>query len=128
MPFLFLVFVLFSYIRFQRCPRLSSSRLCLLSVFSPHDVTVHESSRHTSLDPDSRMHIEVVHPKERVTNSSNENFYPLFHVQLCILKSYKLYLLSRKYATFQYAERRGICFICSVTEHLTNHIEWYRWH
>ena len=97
-------------------------------LFSPHDVTVHESSRHTSLDPDSRMHIEVVHPKERVTNSSNENFYPLFHVQLCILKSYKLYLLSRKYATFQYAERRGICFICSVTEHLTNHIEWYRWH
>ena len=36
-------------------------------LFSPHDVSVHESSRNTSLDPDSRTHIEGVHPKERVT-------------------------------------------------------------
>ena len=34
---------------------------------SPHDVSVYESSRNTSLDPDSHRHIEGVYPKERVT-------------------------------------------------------------
>ena len=36
-------------------------------LFSPHDISVHESSRNTSLDPDSRTHIEGVHHKEWVT-------------------------------------------------------------
>ena len=34
---------------------------------SPHDVSVYESSRNTSLDTDSLRHIKVVFPKERVT-------------------------------------------------------------
>ena len=36
-------------------------------LLSPHDASVHESSCNTSLDPNSRTHIEGVHPKERVT-------------------------------------------------------------
>ena len=41
---------------------------CVFSLLSsPHDVSVYESSRHTSLDTDSRRHIEGVFPMERVT-------------------------------------------------------------
>ena len=66
-PFLFLLFVLFSYLRFQCCTRHRALARVSSLLFSPHDASVYESSRNTSLDPDSCRHIEGVYPEERVT-------------------------------------------------------------
>ena len=55
----------------------------VFSLFSsPHDVSVYESLRHTSLDTDSRMHMEGVFPKERVTQFGTPGYSCEDHSEL----------------------------------------------